>query len=686
MKNHLLTLALIFVLTIPMCYSQNHAPVAVNDFAVTTRGYVKFDVVDNDSDPDGNYIRVFIINKKPRNGTAVKLNDSIIEYRAFPHYSGGYDTLQYMLRDNGNPYMMDTAVLVLQVDNPLTLDSVHVNNIKAGVNADGFLFCEHAGQNFRPVFEVPAGSGINSMFSGSLWIGGLDLNGNLHLAAMQYGQNGSDFWAGPISALYDSAYEHRYNRVWKVTKADIDYHVAHCWQPGYVPAQALIDWPGNGNQAVGEAPVIAPFHDVLNDGIYDPWAGDYPIIKGDETIFFIFNDARYPHTETNGNKLGIEVHGMLYAIDCPSDSAFRNTVFVHYRIYNYSTYQYNQTYIGSYMDVDLGDPWDDYVGCDVQRGSFYAYNGTNADGNGGPGTYGAHPPAQSMTFLGGPYMDSDGLDNPRLDNLGNLICDVGINGMNFGDSIIDNERFGLTRFVYFNNTGGFWAMTDPSNATEFYNLMRGIWKDGEQMRYWGNAHPNAGGTGPVCSFMFPGTSDPCNWGTYGVDPGIIDPWTEAQAGNTPYDRRGIGITGPFTFEPGKYEDFDLAFVFGRDFSDTSNTAAIPVMQQRIDTIRSYFFNDMTPCGGGFSGIKAIKDAAANLTLYPNPAGDDITIEYTVKGTAVYKIYDLTGRELRSGMLAETNRTTIDISSFKSGLYMLTVKDSSNMLCRKFIKR
>jgi hypothetical protein len=121
---------------------------------------------------------------------------------------------------------------------------------------------------------------------------------------------------------------------------------------------------------------------------------------------------------------------------------------------------------------------------------------------------------------------------------------VSINGINFGDSIVDNERFGMRRFVYHNNLGGYWAMTDPDRAAEYYNYLRGFWKDGIRMRYGGNAHPNAGGDGPECDFMFPSDTDPCNWGTHGIQPNYITgaggsgvKWTEETAGNEPYDRR-----------------------------------------------------------------------------------------------------------------------------------------------------
>ena len=47
-------------------------------------------------------------------------------------------------------------------------------------------------------YEVPKGSGKNSLFAGAIWIGGKDAAGNLKVAAQTYRQSGSDFWPGPV--------------------------------------------------------------------------------------------------------------------------------------------------------------------------------------------------------------------------------------------------------------------------------------------------------------------------------------------------------------------------------------------------------------------------------------------------------------------------------------------------------
>jgi hypothetical protein len=185
--------------------------------------------------------------------------------------------------------------------------------------------------------------------------------------------------------------------------------------------------------------------------------------------------------------------------------------------------------------------------------------------------------------------------------------------------------------------------------------------------------------------MYPGNTDTCNWGTYGIDPGGTDPWTEIQAGNPPDDRRGYGSSGPFTFIPGSVEELDLAFVFGRNFTDTNAVAAIPVMQQRIDSIRKYFKNDYTPCGGGFSGTKTSPKTNPQLNIYPNPASDFITIGYDLKGSAGYEIFDILGNEVSSGSLTGSGKDIISITNLSNGLYFLKVSDSKSNISRKFIK-
>jgi hypothetical protein len=665
-------------------FPQNHKPTAVDDYYETFRGSVLLNVLANDYDVDGDSIYVFQY-KNPHHGYISYSTQGRV-YNANSIFNGGMDTIKYLLRDKGTPAMMDTGIVVLKVDKPLSLDSVDVNNINAGVKADGFLFCDKEelipnSNYYLQKIEYPKGSNIYPFYCGDVWVGGIDESDSLHVAADLYTSYGKDFCAGPVSSVYDHAYDVKYKRLWKVTKQDIDYHIAHYRDPHYTPAQNIADWPGNGDISLGETAIMAPFFDNDGNGIYNPFKGDYPLIKGDKTVLFIFNDDRYIHGETNGNKLGIEIRGMLYAFNCPEDSALWNSIFLHFDITNRSEKTYHNTYVGVFFDNDLGYAMDDYIGCDVKRGSFYAYNGQNYDPSAqGYKGYGYFPPAESVTFLGGPYIDADGLDNPA----GN--CDAGMNGLNFGNGIVDDERYGLSFSGMFWGSGGpLNAITFPETASDYYNYLHGYWKDSVQKTYWGNGHPLAGGTGPVCRYLYPGTSDPCHYGTWGVDPGGTEPWTEEQAGNPYYDRRSHGSSGPFTFHPGDVEPLDIAIIFGRNFLDSNAKAAIPVMNQRIDSIRSYFIKDKTPCGESFSAYKPSLDNQGFLYIYPNPTLNSITIEFSQGSLSNYTIFDMLGNLLKKGILQDSRSQLIDFSDFRNGVYFIRAEGNAGTVIKKIVK-
>ncbi|MBL4656845.1 MAG: T9SS type A sorting domain-containing protein [Flavobacteriales bacterium] len=562
------------------------------------------------------------------------------------------------------------------------------NNVKARFYSGGSDFWDPALGSAS--YEIPKGSGKHTIFTADLWIGGMDSSGVLHMGAQRYVQAGHDFYPGPVmdSINYNATEDALWDRLWKVNKVIVDDHIANWNQPGYTPAIEISEWPGNGDVAKGQAAVLAPYHDYNLDGFYNPLDGDYPLIKGDQTLYFMRNDDRDVHNETGASKMKIEIHGMAYVSSCLSDPALFTTILVNYKIVNRSANDYQSTYIGINADMDIGSATDDYIGCDVERSSFFTYNGTALDGSGAPSHYGQYPPAQSVTFLKGPLMDADTSDNPS----GN--CDEGVNGSGFGDGVIDNERFGMTNFAYYCNpgVGGCSGSTqgDPSTAVDWYSYMRGYWKDGTTMKYGGNGHANNCTSCETSRFMFPENSDTCNWGTGGAVPGDLVAWSEQAAMNAPNDRRGIGSMGPFTFEAGETIEMEIAYVYGRDMNNVGPYASVAAMKENIDSIRSYYSNNLTPCGGTFyetpviPGVFDSDSRGENLVMYPNPASDLLTIKLLKASENVkYEINDLYGKNVKSGIIHSSDQ--INLSELSDGVYFLRLEDGSALYHRKFVK-
>lgn len=540
-----------------------------------------------------------------------------------------------------------------------------INNIKADVFPFGYL----------GIFETPKGSARYTVGASSLWIGGFDASSTLKIAGQTYRQSGVDFWPGPLdlSASTNATTIAAYNKVWKLNQCDIDDYTM--WLnsgmigPNPIDSIAMntiINWPAVSSFGLP----LAPFFDSNTNGTYDPYAGDYPLIKGDQAIFFVFNDKGGVHGETGGAAIGLEIQAMIYEYSCPDDSSLYNTVFANYKIFNRSSFTLDSTYIGNWADIDLGSASDDFVGCDVERGAYYCYNGDMIDDNppSGQMPYGVNPPSQGIVFLSGPLKDANGLDD---------VSTLTPNGTNYGDLIVDNERLGMSKFVYYNNDGT--VTGNPSTAVDFYNYLVGTWKDATPWTYGGTGHS----TGVACDYMFPGVSDPLGFGTNMIPQSA---WDETIAGNIPADRRGLGAYGPFTFQPGAVQEIDFAYVYGRATSG-GNLASVVVMQERIDSIRQKFNNGITGCG--CSSLTGINNYEINnsLSIYPNPASENITINFisSSKNTSV-KIYDARGRMVKNMENVKSGETTLNVSELESGLYLINVNNGKSSVTKRFVKQ
>ena len=538
---------------------------------------------------------------------------------------------------------------------------LNINNARVRVNAGGDMWWDLPGGSGAKYY-IPANGSATSLYAGSLWIAGMDINNQLKCAAIRFRQKGNDFWTGPLTtdgtASIDAATCMEYDKMYNITRAEVDDFLAHCDENG-IPAVGyeipinIINWPAHGDPARGMSYYLAPFFDRDGDGNYDPANGDYPyyditnelchtqtptmeeeligtvhgsiladqVIKGDQTIWWVFNDKGNSHTETGGSAIGMEIRAQAFAFS--TNDEINNMTFYSYEIINRSTYTLTNTYFSPWTDVDLGYAKDDYVGCDVSRGLGYGYNGAAIDGNGQTEAYGANPPAVGVDFFQGPYLDPDGLDNPKYDSLGVQLCDESINGVNFGNGIIDDERYGMRRFVYHDNTSSS-INGDPDVAAEYYLLLRGIWKNGAKMEYGGTAVPGAAGTvGPACDFMFPYDSDPCNWGTGGLTPGGIFAqsgvyWSEETGNNggpNPVnDRRFMQSAGPFTLKSGAVNYITFGVPWAR--ANTGKAwASVELLRKVDDKCQQMFDNCFKVLDGPDAPDLTIRELDRKLIIY-----------------------------------------------------------------------
>lgn len=338
----------------------------------------------------------------------------------------------------------------------ITLLTVN-SNVKYAVSNNGTFFHDPL-RTAAGGYIVPKDSVVSPIYAVSLIATGTDGNGQIKGAAST--PIDSDFAPGAylpdVSNYGNASYINRYlTSLWEISKAQIDDHIAHWMDAGYVVPFAIADWPGNGNSGNGESALLAPFFDRDGDQLYEPQDGDYPLIRGDKAVYTIVNDNRAVH-QSGLDRAGLEVHMMFYQYDVPGNDVLTNTVFVQTTVFNRGTVNLNQFHLGQYIDFDLGNPFDDYIGTDPARNLVYVYNGDLYDDyfSGNPG-YGTHVPACGILNLDGnlnshiPVQNNVMLDNPTTYH--NLV-----NGLLPDGSALPDGNNQPTTYVYNDISSSGW--------------------------------------------------------------------------------------------------------------------------------------------------------------------------------------------------------------------------------------
>ncbi len=436
------------------------------------------------------------------------------------------------------------------------------NSVSALVYDEGRLFYNN--HISSAAFEFPAGSFNHLIYYGGFWFGGTNQNGDLKLASQLYG-NKRDFYRGPLSTTnqyLDTAYMYNYESgIWTIKKSEIIYHIDNYNQPGYELPDVILNWPGNGNPSIGVAAQLAPYVDLNNNGIYEPYLGDYPCIKGDIASYQIMHDDGV-HLSSGGERIGAEIHMMIYQIQ--SNNFLDSTTFIDVKLINRGQNSFNDFKSTFFIDNDIGFSEDDYIGSDPSRNLMYAYNSDNDDGGGfwPPNGYGLNPPAVGIVSL-----------NRDIESTGTF------------------HRSDL----------GSPATINPGTPAEYWNYMNGKWKDGSDWTYGGSGY---GGTTPT-QHLFDG------------NPFLGTGWTELDSdGNgTPNpvgDRRMLMTTVDENFNPGDSLIYSYAIIANRQGNHLKNVQGVI---DYADSVQLYFDNTSYSCNQQGTGIADVfEEVEENLNL------------------------------------------------------------------------
>ena len=303
------------------------------------------------------------------------------------------------------------------------------------------------------------------------------------------------------------------------------------------------------------------------------------------------------------------------ALTTCTDTLLDYATFYHMEITHKGTMAYHDVYLGYFLDADLGNYVDDYIGCDTTRELGFCYNGDMID-EGALG-YGANPPAIGLQVLNGPASGE------------------------------------MSHFMTFQNDNS--AQGNPTEAGHFYGYLQSTWKDGSDVTEGcGSATPS--------DHMFPGDPGWCGGPASGC--------TEFVAGSTPFDRRFVMSVGPFDLSPGDKVELDYSILWARG-GPAGNLGAVCRLQEAADNISTWWKTQTFPC---FDLVIANDDPAPAMasTLFPNPSANQFTVRWErplPEGGAII-LTDLQGRVLLTQGVAQGSRHAQMQHSLAAGMYLV----------------
>ncbi|MES2617576.1 MAG: T9SS type A sorting domain-containing protein [Bacteroidota bacterium] len=556
---------------------------------------------------------------------------------------GDIFTLYYM----GRPYKIQTSLYdindyltILNTYRKTAIEKLDINNIKISVvnNSSAFNKMDLIYQFMQyPTFVAPSVSCATPMYSSGLWLGGrrTDL-GKVLVAAQTYSQVGSDFLPGPldtVTGIFDSVKNMAYNKIWKIDRQTIDGFKLNYKNSGYSIPKSINDWPAHGNGNFSRH--LAPFIDTDNNGIYEPTKGDYPDIKGDQMLWWVFNDGR-PHNDTKGESMGLEIHGSCYAYyniamaSGDTNSLINRSIFFNYKIINRSKFTYDSFRIGIFNDPDLGYYGDDRIASDTLNNAVICYNGDNFDE--GKTGFGKNPPLVLCKFL-----------NRKMDAM-----------------------------VAYNNTSGV-INGNPDNDSAYFYYMKGLFQNGQPMKF----------LDPLTNTLY---NSRFSWPASFCSPSNL-----SSSGSQPGDRRCIMSTNGTTLSASKTTDITYVYTLLHDPSKDFLKENCDTTSKVLKKLQYWYDTKSFPSKPYFGvGVNDIPNKTHDITVYPNPANTSITLSSTIPGSQVQAvvIYDVSGRELLQLSATGTSelfQTTISIADWPAGLYIVQMISDNGSITKKLIK-
>jgi polyhydroxybutyrate depolymerase len=118
---------------------------------------------------------------------------------------------------------------------------------------------------------------------------------------------------------------------------------------------------------------------------------------------------------------------------------------------------------------------------------------------------------------------------------------------------------------------------------------------------------------------------------------------------------------------------------GHDWPGSFGNMDINASQEIWDFVSRYDINGLIGCAS--LSTNDLKSSQTNYKIYPNPFSKQVNIETGLPWVKAYKIYNLRGKQMATGLLT-SGINTIDLSSLSANIYFLVTENDSIKLIKK----
>ncbi|MGE5681186.1 MAG: hypothetical protein ACM34K_09950, partial [Bacillota bacterium] len=408
----------------------------------------------------------------------------------------------------------------------------------------------------------PKGSGKTCVYS-SGFLFGAKVNGQIRLSGSTYLSNLTRGWINSNGKAEDTTLP--INRIYRV-RPDYKFADLRTESLNEGKSESVIrseyekdweEWPADKG---------APFVDINKNGKYDPFV-DIPGIKdAAQTIWSALNDldTSLSNKIYGADPLGIEIQAAYWTYD--KNWIVNNLYFKKFKIINKSSTALTDAYTCLWTDPDIGDPIDDYAGCDTLLNMGFVYNSNNNDYN-----YLNNPPSAGFMQVQGPVVKAIAGQDRNKNGIDDIQETAAYNGKRTSAGFINlpmTAFFILTRDAVEETIVPVYDQA----VKYYYNFQGKRWPGGQQF-----SDPQ----GHFTNYVLNG------------NPLTNSGWIDGQI-LPPGDRR-IGIpSGPFNMAPGDTQEVVYAQIIAQSNNNLNSVRLLKSIGKQTALLGENLFNFSFP--------------------------------------------------------------------------------------------